>query len=420
MKIMKLAAIAGITLFLSGCGPDEKDQTSIKMWVAPNITQEVYWGEIVKEWNSNPANRKVEFTSIPAAGSSEEAIMNALASGTEPDISTNIFIGFAKQLSELKQLTDYSKMPGFQTLTETRHMGKTISNWQFNGQQTVIPIYISPVLYWWRSDLLAAQGFDHVPTSYDEIYTLSERIALSQKGYSLQLTSGKNWWDRWFDFIPLYYAAADGRPYIQDKESAFDNETGLEALNFMAKMFANKWTSYDFTTADDPLAAGMVLGAMRGPWDIERYQKQFPEVLKDIRIGPMPTQSGAPGANTMADSKGIVMFSTSKVQSDAWKFIQWVYSDPKHDLRWLELTGMPPAREDLQSNPVFSDYLQQHPLVNDIVSYVPKAVPPAAVTKTVEVQRTMTQMIEKLMFENNAVPDALHQSSQEIDKILEQ
>lgn len=135
MKIMKLAALAGITLFLSGCGPEEKDQTSIKMWIAPNVTQEVYWGEVVKEWNSNPANRKVEFTPIPAAGSSEEAIMKALASGTEPDISTNIFIGFAKQLSELKQLNDYAKMPGFQELVETRHMGKAMASWQFEGSK---------------------------------------------------------------------------------------------------------------------------------------------------------------------------------------------------------------------------------------------------------------------------------------------
>jgi multiple sugar transport system substrate-binding protein len=185
-------------------------------------------------------------------------------------------------------------------------------------------------------------------------------------------------------------------------------------------MFANKWTSYDFTAADDPLAAGTVLGAVRGPWDIDRYQKQFPEVLKTIRIGPMPTQTGEPGVATMADSKGIVMFSTSKVQADAWKFIQWVYSDPKHDRRWLELTGMPPAREDLQSNPIFEEYLQQHALVNAIASYVSKAVPPAPVTKTVEVQRTMTQMIENLVFKNSPIPEVIQASSQEIDKTLEQ
>ncbi|MBU9814302.1 carbohydrate ABC transporter substrate-binding protein [Rahnella sp. C60] len=420
MKKMKLAVIAGITLFLSGCGPEEKDQTSIKMWIAPNITQEMYWGEVVNEWNSNPAHRKVEFTPIPAAGSSEEAIMNALASGTEPDISTNIFIGFAKQLSELKQLSDYGKMPGFQELVETRHMGKAVASWQFEGQQNVIPIYISPIVYWWRSDLLAAQGFDHVPTTYDEVYTLSEQMTKNQKGYSLQITSGKNWWDRWFDFIPLYYAASQGSPYIQDHKASFDNEAGRQTLTFLNKMFANKWTSYDFSAADDPLATGAVLGAVRGPWDIDRYQKQFPDVLKTIRIGPMLTLTGKPGVSTMADSKGIVMFSTSKVQADAWKFIQWVYSDPKHDRRWLELTGMPPAREDLQSNAIFEEYLQQHVLVNAIASYLPKAVPPAPITKTVEVQRTMTQMIEKLVFKGSLIPRVIQESSQEIDKTLGQ
>ncbi|MBU9812050.1 carbohydrate ABC transporter substrate-binding protein [Rahnella sp. SL6] len=390
------------------------------MWIAPNITQEMYWGEVVNEWNSNPAHRKVEFTPIPAAGSSEEAIMNALASGTEPDISTNIFIGFAKQLSELKQLSDYGKMPGFQELVETRHMGKAVASWQFEGQQNVIPIYISPIVYWWRSDLLAAQGFDHVPTTYDEVYTLSEQMTKNQKGYSLQITSGKNWWDRWFDFIPLYYAASQGSPYIQDHKASFDNEAGRQTLTFLNKMFANKWTSYDFSAADDPLATGAVLGAVRGPWDIDRYQKQFPDVLKTIRIGPMLTLTGKPGVSTMADSKGIVMFSTSKVQADAWKFIQWVYSDPKHDRRWLELTGMPPAREDLQSNAIFEEYLQQHVLVNAIASYLPKAVPPAPITKTVEVQRTMTQMIEKLVFKGSLIPRVIQESSQEIDKTLGQ
>ena len=420
MKTMKLAAFAAMALLLSGCGPEEKNQQSIKMWVAPNVTQEVYWGEIVKEWNSNPANRKVEFTPIPAAGSSEEAIMNALASGTEPDISTNIFIGFARQLTELKQLNDYSKMPGFQALVETRHMGNAMASWKFDGQQNVIPIYISPIVYWWRSDLLADYGFDHVPVTYDEIYTLSERMTQSHKGYSLQITSGKNWWDRWFDFVPLYYAASQGSPYIQNNKATFNNDAGLQTLTFINKMFANKWTSYDFTASDDPLAAGTVLGAVRGPWDIDRYQKQFPEVLKTIRIGQMPTLTGDAEAATMADSKGMVMFSTSKVQPDAWKFIQWVYSNPKNDLRWLELTGMPPAREDLQSNPVFKSYLQQHELVNAIASFVPKAVPPAPITKTVEVQRTMTQMIEKLVFKNSPIPEVIQTSSQEIDNTLGQ
>lgn len=113
---MKVAAVAKLTvsillsLYISGCGPDEKKdgqvggKTPIKMWVAPNENEEAFWNKMVTEWNKDPAHTPVQFTPIPAANSSEEAIMNALASGTEPDISSNIFIGFASQLVDVGQI----------------------------------------------------------------------------------------------------------------------------------------------------------------------------------------------------------------------------------------------------------------------------------------------------------------------------
>jgi len=103
----KLIASVIFLFFLTGCGPDDKKETqsgareTIKMWVTPTVNEEAFWSKIVAEWNKDPAHMPVEFTAIPAANSSEEAIMNALASGTEPDISTNIFIGFAGDAANL-------------------------------------------------------------------------------------------------------------------------------------------------------------------------------------------------------------------------------------------------------------------------------------------------------------------------------
>lgn len=91
------------------------------MWVAPNENEEAFWNKMVTEWNKDATHTPVEFTTIPAANSSEEAIMNALASGTEPDISSNIFIGFASQLVDVGQIEDLSKMPGFEALVNSRH-----------------------------------------------------------------------------------------------------------------------------------------------------------------------------------------------------------------------------------------------------------------------------------------------------------
>lgn len=428
MKVSTLAKWTASILLatvISGCDKDDEktaqaDATPIKMWVAPNENEEAFWNAMVTEWNNSPRHRKVEFTTIPAASSSEEAIMNALASGTEPDISSNVFIGFASQLNEMDQLVDLAKLPNYSQLIENRNMGKIVPAWEIKGQTNVLPIYINPIVYWWRMDLLKKYGYEKVPTTYQDIYTLSQRRADDKSGYAVQLTAGKNWWDRWFDFIPLYYAQTNGQAYIADNKAQYNSSQGETVLAFMTKIFANKWSSYDFTAADDPLATGQVMASVRGPWDIARYRKQYPAILETIQIGPMVTVDGHPQPHTLADSKGVVMFKSSKHQTEAWEFIQWVFSNPEHDLKWLELTGMPPARGDLLTNNLFTAYLDRSPVEKQIAAHVANAQPPAATTKTTEIQRSMTQMIERTIFSGTTPVDALNQSAAETDKLLGQ
>ena len=132
----------------------------------------------------------------------------------------------------------------------------------------------------------------------------------------------------------------------------------------------------------------------------------------------MLTAAGHAAPATMADSKGLVLFNSSDKKEEAWKFIQWVYSNPKYDVKWLEATNMPPAREDLLTNPLFSAYLENNPLAKEIISYVNRATPPAATTRTIDVQRSMTQMIERTIFDNRSPAQALQTSADEINHAL--
>ncbi|WP_019614547.1 ABC transporter substrate-binding protein [Psychromonas ossibalaenae] len=413
--------IAGLfsLALVAGCGSEKEESASLKMWVAPNAAQEVFWTAVTSEWNSIPGNKPVEFTTIPATGSSEEAVMSALASGTEPDITTNIFSGFAAQLHGLNQIVDFSKLEGYSELIEQRQMHNIMTSWDYDGAKPVIPIYVNPVMYWWRTDILKENGFDKIPTSYDEIYALSEKFTIPNKQYAVQVAAGKNWWDRWFDFVTFYYAQSDGMQYVENNQATYNNEAGLEVLGFIDKMFANKWANYDFG-ANDPLTTGELIGAVRGPWDISRYEQQHPEILKTIKLGPIPTKDGASDKKTatFADSKGLVLFKSSEMQDDAWKFINWVYSNPKFDLEWIKATSQPPARGDLTSNPIFSDYYKNNPLAKGFAEYVDVAIPSASTSETVAVQRSMTQMLERLIFTDSEIKNSVDTSVEEVNKLL--
>ena len=420
-KLLLGLALTSSMVVLSGCDSTSdsasKEKKEITLWIAPNNVQEAFWSEVVEQWNSLPDKKKVVFTTIPAAGSSEEAIMNAIASDRAPDISENIFTGFGAQLADLDQIVDLSTLEGYSAFIEKRQMTDIMPGWEYKNKNYILPIYMNPVLFWWRGDLLKEQGFTDVPRSYEEVYQLSKQYTIKDKRYAVQATSGRNWWDRWFDFIALYYAANDGKPYIADNKAVYDNEAGNEVLKFMHTLFVNHWTMYDFGQ-DDPLVTGKVIGGVRGPWDLSRYEQQYPEILKDIKIGPMLTPSGKSKPHTFADGKGLVIFSHSPVKNEAWEFVQWVFSNPEMDKRWVELTGMPPARADLLTNPIFATYYKEHPLGAAYAEYVGVAVPPASSTETVEIQRSMTQLIEKVAFDAATPADALSQSIQEVNQIL--
>ena len=415
----------GALLLLCSCsesGPTTDGDASnkeIKLWVAPNETQEEFWKVAVENWNNSGVGTPVNFTTIPATGSSEKAILTALVSGNAPDISTNIFSGFAAQLADLKQLHEFSSMDGYQELITARSMNRIMQDWDQDGKKYVLPLYSNPTLIWWRGDILRKLGFDTVPQTYDDVYTLSEKYAASDNKYGMQVIAGNNWADRWFDFISYYYAAADGAPYVKDGKAVYDNSAGHSVLMFLDTMFKNGWTASDFDS-DDPLVTGLVAGAVRGPWDIAYFKRMYPDTLKKIIIGPMITQHKTRDKTfTFADSKGLVIFKSSKLKKEAFAFISWVFGNDELSLLWLEKTGLPPARGDLTENEIFKAFYEAHPLAEQYAAYVDAAIPPAFIESTIDVQKTMgIEMLEPLQFGTKDPETALADAIRRTNKLL--
>ncbi|NOZ42222.1 MAG: carbohydrate ABC transporter substrate-binding protein [Alphaproteobacteria bacterium] len=423
--VIRLLLVASLLLVggCSGSGSAAGDSARpkvIKLWVAPNETQEEFWKIAVDRWNKSGLGLPVTFTTIPATGSSEKAILTALVSGNAPDISTNIFAGFAAQLADLGQLQELSAMAGYWKLIAARHMGRIIQGWDQGGKKYVFPIYVNPTMIWWRSDILAKLGLKTVPRTFDDVYALSRKYAALDHKYGMQVIAGKNWQDRWFDFISFYYATAAGAPYIKDGKAVYDNAAGRSVVIFLNKMFRQGWTAADFDS-DDPLVTGLVAGAVRGPWDIAYFRKIYPDILKKIVIGPMIANHKTEGKTfTFADTKGLVIFKSSRVKKQAFAFISWVFSNDDLSLLWLRKTGLPPARGDLMTNPLFRAFYRSHPLDRQYADYVDVAVPPAFIESTIDVQKTMgIDMIEPIEFGIKTPEAALTDAVRRTNQLLE-
>lgn len=418
------ALLTALCAVLAGCSNSDNAASQrpheIRFWVAPNDAEESFWKVAVARWNKSGLGMPVRFTTIPTTGSSEDAVLSSLVAGTEPDISSNMFSGFVVQIANLNQLQPLSAMPGYQALIAKRHMQDLIRNWTVNGKVYAIPIYANPALIWWRSDILARYGFHHVPRTYRDIYELSRRYGNAGHHYSFQVISGRSWEDRWFDFIAYYYAASGGQPYITNGKAVFDNVAGQQAAGFMDTMFKRGWTARDFDS-EEPLVSGLVAGATHGPWDIGRFESMYPDTLKHIIVGPMPTElASREQTATFADSKGIVLFKSSKVKHEAFAFISWVLGNDQLNLLWLEKTGMMPARADLLTNPLFKAYFSTHPMAKTYANYVNVAVPPALNEDTIDIQKAMTlQLVGALTLGTKAPAQAVADAAHETNRILQ-
>lgn len=395
---------------------------TLTLWTAPNPNQNIFWQTILPQWAKTHPGIKIKWSQIPAAGSSEEAILTAIASNRQPDICTNIFSGFAAELISSNQLVPLDSFSGFDALVKTRDMEKIIKPWEDNGHSYVFPIYINPMLVWWRKDILAKYGFSNPPRTYSDVYALAKKVVIPHRRYAYQAVTGVTWSDRWFDFIMDYYAASQGKPYVYPEKqvAVFGNEYGREVSNFIYTLFKDKYTAVDLGSL--PFYTGSVVGLVKGPWEIPYAKNQFPDIYKnDVAVTPPPVPDNYPADKpvyTFADTKGMVIFQSSKHKEAAWEFMKWVYSDPEHDALWIKLTGMPPARGDLATNKIFQPYMTD-PVFAAYAKYVPYAIPPALTSKTVDIQQAMTNdLIEPLMYLKTTPEKALEKAVADVNNVL--
>lgn len=425
MNLSRIILTLAMLLLVSACSERASHDTGarkvIKLWVAPNPAEERFWTIAVERWNKLGRGTPVEFTTIPATGGSEEAILTALVSGSGPDISTNIFPGFAVQLANLGQLQDISGMPGFEQIKASRQMTQILEDARVHGHQYVMPMYYTPILVWWRADLLKELGFKAPPQTFEDVYQLSQRRAQRGQGAGMQVLTGREWRSRWFDYLAYFYACSDGEPYINGREATYDGAAGLAALTFIDVMYRNRWTTVD-AEAEDPLSTGAVVGAIHGAWDISYYAENFPETLKHIVIGPMLRDAAGMRAgsktHTFADAKGMVLFKSSQLQAEALAFMAWVFGDDELSLLWFQETGMPPARGDLTTNPRFAEFLRRNPLAAQYAAYVDVAHPSAHLEETIDVNKIVVQMIDSVLFDAQTVRSAAAQAVLSTNQLL--
>lgn len=350
-----------ISFCFASCRSHEQDGYSLVFWSSSNPEEISFTSKYIDQWNNGTADTKINFQPVPEGQSSEEVILAAVVGKTTPDIYANMWQGDVEDFARSKVLVPLDTLDGFLEFLYQRCDSQVVQEiTSQDGHIYQIPWKVNPIMLMYNSKLFAEAGVATIPSTYSAFLEAGQKI----KRDDLWMGSSEVnaiWWQRFFNFLPLYYAASGGAPLIQNGKAVFNNEHGVEVFAFLQQLYSRGYFPKEqMKGQSDPFLAGKIACTFTGPWTIEQNERFKPEGFT-YAFHPVPVPDGMTGpVYTYGDPKNIVIFNTCHDPETAWKFLQTMLT-VEADKEFLTISGQFPRRKNIHMNPLFQDYLNSNP-----------------------------------------------------------
>ncbi len=363
-----IATFLLIALFLSACGNRQRNDSEIIYWSSNNTYEIKFADEVVQRWNAENAAHPVHNQPVPEGQSSEEVILAAVVGKTTPDIYSNMWQGDVEAYAQAGALVALDALPGFWEFIYERCDSAVVEEIRsLDGHIYQIPWKVNPIMLIYNTNEMRNIGFESPPQTYSEFIRAGAEFKSDTDGdgyvdrwvgyANVQVT----WWQRFFDFYPLYLAASNGGSLVRGNEVMFDNAHAVTTFRFLRKLYENKYFAQERLDArQDPFLSGVIATRFTGPWEIAHAESFKPEGFDYAFSGiPVPDDhSGA--AYTYGDPKNLVIFNTCPNPRKAWEFVKFL-ANRENDLRLLELTNQLPRRKNVFEDAQFAPYFAANP-----------------------------------------------------------
>ncbi len=354
------------------------DRKGLVYWSSSNPEEIKFAQQYIDQWNKNNTSAPITFQPVPEGQSSEEVILAAVVGKTTPDIYSNMWQGDVEDFARAGVLIALDSLDGFMDFLyqrcDTQVIKEITSN---NGHIYQIPWKVNPIIMMYNPDMFNDAGIKQVPKKYSEYISAGGKIAshADHSGLGIHWLGISEvspiWWQRFFNFLPLYYASSGGAPLVEHDKAVFNNEHGVGVFTFLQILYTNGYFPREqLKGQSDPFLASRVASTFTGPWTIEQNEKFKPEGFRfEFDFMPVPDTMTGP-VYSYGDPKNMVIFNTCTDPQGAWKFLSTMLTT-EADKDFLKLSGQFPRRKDINTNPLFLAYLEAHP----------KLIPFAAQTK---------------------------------------
>ncbi len=334
-------------LLLGSCAEHDGSQVTINFWA---IGRE---GEVVTQMlpgfeRSHPGVR-IQVQQIPLLAAHEK-LLTAFAGDSLPDIGQlgNTWVPEFAALGALEPLQPYVDASAivhpadyFTGIWDTNVIDGTLYG---------VPWYIDTRLLFYRTDLLAAAGFDHPPKDWDEwckqMAAIKARVGAKKFAIYLPL-------NEYEPLLGLALQQPDTLLRDHGTRGNFESAGFRRALSFYARIFREGWappiTNTQMSNVWDEFGKGYFVFYITGPWNIGEFARRLPASMKGRwDTAPLPGPDGHGGG--AAGGSSFVVFHGSRHKKIAWELAEYLSADAQQE-KLYDLTGDLPARRSAWNDP---------------------------------------------------------------------
>lgn len=338
----------------------------------------------------------------------------AIPAGEGPDV-VQLFYGWLNDYvaAELIQPLPADVFPASQIDAEFFPMVQAMKD---GDAYWALPTAVRSLALFYNERLLEEAGVEP-PTTLDEMIAAAKAMTkrdgagnLTQVGMTAGMTAQDHHW--WREGLVRQFG---GEPYVDDYQTVnYNNEAGLEALNFYASLFSGDDAVSAIGFMDEPQAA---FKAGRAGLHIDgSFRIGSLNDTRGLKWGVTELPATADGTRSNYSSYWVNAITT-KAEGEKYdaavKFIQYVTSDEAMQI-WLDVVGELPAKPSVgltdanASDPVFGPFI--------------KGLAYAHTTKFANEsgqRQVMVEMVERMTLQGMSAEESLAIAAEAEQKILD-
>jgi multiple sugar transport system substrate-binding protein len=408
-------------------GHDSKAPITLTYWPAANPPEVKLATRLADQWNREHPDVQVRVQPLPAGRSTEEVLLAAIVARATPDVSSNVSSALLARLVRAGGVVRLDNLvPTAARLSERTTRAMLGSLRLPDSGIYAMPWKTNPEMLMYNVDLLAAAGIGP-PRTHSELLAAFRLLARDTNGdgrfdrWALWAPLKTTWFERFYDFYPLYLASSGGRTLISNGQILFDNEAAVAAIDVLRRGFAEKLLPRaNFALGRDPFADGTVAMKIIGPWFLRELELLKTPGLR-YSVSPIPAADGTkPGDSyAFADLRSIAIFSTTKHPEAAARFVAYITS-PAADRLLIEEASQLPYRRGLATDYRFAASLSRSPTLPIYATYVERTRDLDIDPDVVEIFDILSEAYEAAgIYGIVPVRKALHGAAAEARKIVD-